>query len=242
MNPYAGEVLTLALCLCGISITYRFYGIVGIFSYNILGILVANIQVFKVVDFGFSQPFALGTTVMSTLFLTSDFITEKYGKNMAHQLVSLSFLAYFLFVSMLMITVFQHPPTPETAYSRSVQAALEQLFLPAPGFFLASLAAFFFSQRLDIGLYGFFKNKFPMSKTTLRAAVSSICATFFDNLIFSTLAWVVFHPSPLPLDAVVHTYIFNGFFFRVGLAVFNAPLVSLLGKVTPKYELYVPKR
>lgn len=237
MNPYVGEILTLFVSIAALIGAYRFYGLIGLYAYSILGVLLANIQVFKVVDLGLGNNFALGTTVMSTLFIASDFITEKHGATQARRLVNLTFIGYFLFVCLITITIKQTLPETASNYNIESQNALAHLFLPAPGFFVASLIAFILSQNVDISIYAFLKKNFANLGVFMRASTSSIIATFADNLIFSFLAWIVFHPNPLPLEVVLYTYVLNGFFLRVVLALLNAPIVRLLQKIEPRHAM-----
>lgn len=232
MNPYLGELLTLITCIGTLLAAYKAYGISGLYAYSLLGLIIANIQVFKVVDLGLGNAFALGTTVMSTLFIASDFITEKYGPTPARRLVNLSFAAYFVFMCLMMITIKQTLPDDATPYNIASQQSLEHLFLPTPGFFAASLIAFMISQNVDIGIYAFLKSR--VSYVFARASISSLIATFTDNLIFSVLAWIIFHPTPLAFEVVLYTYVFNGFLLRAFLALINAPVVKILALVEPR--------
>ncbi len=232
MNPYVGELLTLIICIGALIAAYRSYGITGLYAYSLLGLIVANIQVFKVVDLGLGNTFALGTTVMSTLFIASDLITEKYGAPSARRLVNLSFSAYFIFMCLMMITVNQTLPNEATPYNIASQKSLEHLFLPAPGFFAASLIAFGISQNVDIGVYAFLKTR--VSYVVARSSVSSLIATFIDNLIFSVLAWIIFHPTPLGFEVVFYTYVLNAYLMRAILALINAPIVKILTHIEPR--------
>src|ERR1700679_1491336 len=90
-----GEWLSVVLLLVLYSTIlglWRFFGIQGLYLYNILAVVIANIQVLKVSPFFLSpHPVALGTMLFSTTFLVSDILTEHHGTRIAKKGIILSF-------------------------------------------------------------------------------------------------------------------------------------------------------
>ena len=65
------------------------------YVYTVLAIIVANIQVLKIVNFPFFEnPIALGTILFSTTFLTTDILTEYYGVKSARKNILIGFLGF----------------------------------------------------------------------------------------------------------------------------------------------------
>jgi len=59
-------IITFVVCAIAILCLLRFYGIVGLYVYNVLALIVANIQVLRLTTFeSFAEPVALGTVLFS---------------------------------------------------------------------------------------------------------------------------------------------------------------------------------
>ena len=60
------------------------FGEIGLYIYSAIAIIVANIQVLKLVKFSFfSEPIALGTVLFASTFLCTDILAEYYGAKKA---------------------------------------------------------------------------------------------------------------------------------------------------------------
>ncbi|SVC77236.1 uncharacterized protein METZ01_LOCUS330090 [marine metagenome] len=74
----------LMFCLCVILLLLKLFGEAGMYIYTVIAVIGANIQVLKIVDFPFfSNLVALGTILFSSIFLTTDILTEYYGAKLA---------------------------------------------------------------------------------------------------------------------------------------------------------------
>ena len=77
-------IVFLFLCLSIIMILLKIFGEIGLYIYTIVAIIVANIQVLKIVKFSFfSDPVALGTILFASTFLCTDILSEYYSKEKA---------------------------------------------------------------------------------------------------------------------------------------------------------------
>ena len=91
-------LILLILSFFSILIFLKLFGEIGIYIYSIIAIIVANIQVLKIVDFPFFEnPIALGTVLFSSTFLCTDILTEYYGSKSARKNILLSFSGFLLF-------------------------------------------------------------------------------------------------------------------------------------------------
>jgi uncharacterized integral membrane protein (TIGR00697 family) len=159
---------------------------------------------------------ALGTIVFSSLFLCSDIINERYGKEAALKSMWLGFFAYFMTLVLMLITLgYTH------SSSSYFQEAVSFLLIPGPSLFLASLSAYFLGQYVDVILYHLIRLKTGQRYLWVRTLVSTVVAIFVDNTIFSLLAWYVFAVKPLAFTDIFWTYILGASVLRVVVSFGN---------------------
>ncbi len=225
LQQFSAEGLTLALFLCcGILILFmmRVFGAVGLMVYNSLAVVVANIQVHKASTFKFfHEPIALGTVVFASIFYVSSILTEYYGKAEAKKAVWLSF------AGMVLITVFMFFTLgfkPAVGYQES-HDAMCVLFLPAPALLISSLVAYVIGQQNDIWLFSLLSKLTAGKALWLRTFVSTLIATFLDNVVFSVLAWMIFSSHPLPWETVFFTYILGTYIISLFMAFMGIPFL-----------------
>lgn len=235
--PLIGEVFSWVIAAIALIMGYRLFSIYGLYTFIAAAVIIGNIQVYKIINSPAAlEPIGLGTALMSLTFVVTDFLTEWRGKATAQKAIYIGFFYYFLFVLLLGITVIVPLAEDATPFHQSAHAALKTLFLPAPGIFCASLIAYFSSQLLDVSIFAKLKQDWNGRNLGIRAFISSSIATLVDNAVFSILAWIVFHPHPLPFEIVCKTFILGGTVMRIFLSLINTPLVILLRKIKPAYE------
>lgn len=211
-------VLEVLLSSVSILLLLKYFGKVGLYLYGALATVLANYAVLKASPFSFSsEPIALGTGVFASVFLVTDILNEKWGKEAAQKMVVLSF------ISMLLMTGFQllfwlYPVAPSY---ENIQDAFDKIFMPLPKLFVASLMAYFFGQFVDIYVFVGIKKMTGDKWLWLRGALSTTLATFLDNFIFSILAWYVFSPGLFTFSQVMCTYVLGVFGLRVLLSIVN---------------------
>lgn len=224
--------LTFLCCVVFILSSMRFFGLVGLYAYNVLATITANIQVLKLAEFGFSpEPVALGTVIFATVFLVSDIITEHYGKKAAEKGVWLSFAMQVFMVIFMLLTIGHHPLPGDKAH-----IAIETLFLPSPRLLIASLTAFVLSQFFEIQIFYRLQKATSNKMLWLRTNVSSIIAALLDNIIFSTIAWMILAPTPVTLKSLIFTYILGTYLARVIVSLMSTPIIYLSYKCLPKND------
>lgn len=227
LQQFSAEGLTLALFVsCGILILLmmRFFGAAGLMVYSSLAIVIANIQVQKAATFEFfHEPIALGTVVFSSIFYVSDILTEYYGKATAKRAVWLSFAGMVLItVSMFFTMGFK----PALGYQET-HKAMCVLFLPAPALLISSLIAYVIGQLNDIWIFSILSKLTTGKALWLRTFVSTLIASFLDNVVFSVLAWMVFASHPLPWETVFFTYILGAYIIRLFMAFMGVPFLYI---------------
>lgn len=108
--------LMVLLAFGGLLVMLRYFGESGLYVFIALAIIAANIQVQKVVQFGFYlQPVALGTVLFSSSYLATDILNEYFGTRAARRGVMVGFAASIFWLCIMLLTVGYAPLTPEQA-------------------------------------------------------------------------------------------------------------------------------
>jgi uncharacterized integral membrane protein (TIGR00697 family) len=224
MSSLSGEVLSAVSFIIGVAIMLamlRMFGLVGLYVYSSAATITANIQVLKLMTLDVSsEPVALGTAVFSTIFLCNDIITEHYGKDAAKKSIWLSFITQILVTVTMLIAIGFKPVEGNKAHS-----AIMELFMPAPRLLLASLAAFVVSQLVNINVFQWFSGFYKEKKLWLRSNAALMISELIDNIIFSSLAWLILAPNPVSMSMLVYTYILGTYVLRVVFALFSTPII-----------------
>ncbi|HUX80659.1 MAG TPA: queuosine precursor transporter [Alphaproteobacteria bacterium] len=227
LQQQPAEVLTLILLVsCGLIILLmmRLYGSLGLMVYSSLAVVVANLQVQKATTYQFFQePVALGTVVFSSIFLVSSILTEYYGKAQARKAVWISFTGMIV-VSFLMLVTIGFKPAGGFYEPHNAMCVL---FFPVPALIVASLIAYAAGQFNDIWIFAALSRLTAGRFLWFRSFIATLIGAFIDNLIFSTLAWMVFAPNPLPWKTVLFTYVLGTYILRVFIAFVSIPFVYL---------------
>ena len=98
MNELLFFIAIIMNFLC-VTLAYKFFNKTGIYAWIALATVIANIEVVKCVDI-FGLPLTLGNVTYGSIFLASDILNEKYGREKAQKGVFLGFFA------LLILTVF----------------------------------------------------------------------------------------------------------------------------------------
>ena len=212
--------MTSILIILGL---FRYLGLHGLYAYNVIATILANIQVLKISQFKISpEPVALGTITFATIFLVSDMITEHYGKEAAKRSIWISFSAQIIVTILMILTLGHAPIIGDTGH-----AAMETLFMPSPRLVIASLVSFVISLMIDIQLYNAINRWTQHRFLWLRTSASTIVGALADNIIFSTLAWVILSPTPVSIQTLIYTYILGTYIARVLIAIASTPVMYL---------------
>lgn len=240
-----GECLSaglLAICYISILMLWRYFSTSGLYLYNIVAVIAANIQVFKTTPFFFSpEPVALGTLLFATTFLVSDILTEHKGLKVAQTGITLSFLAQII-MSVLMIITLAYPMegASDSEFSqhhvKAVQLSMYTLFAPSLRILLASLVSYLISQWVGIVIFKKLKTFTHNKLLWLRINASTLISGFIDNVLFSLLAWVVLSSHPVSLSTLIFTYILGTYVARVVVSVTSTPVIYLTHKFYPKKD------
>lgn len=238
-----------AFAFGGLLAMFRFFGAAGVYSYLILAMIGANLQVLKVVQFGFfPDPVALGTVLFSSTFLATDVLAEFYGPKAARKSIFIGFAGFLLWTVLLLLTLGFAPLTPEIAAETGTDWALPMhghmsaLFTPMPTLFLAGMISYLISQLFDVWVFDRIRTRTQGRLLWLRNNVSTALSGLLDNTVFSLLAWIVLAEEPLPLGTVIVTYILGTYVLRLAVAMLDTPFMYLarrLARDTADVKPYV---
>ncbi|HQU08557.1 MAG TPA: queuosine precursor transporter [Opitutales bacterium] len=239
--PACVGLLMLAVCIFSIWGFLYAFGESGLYVYTAVALIVGNIQVVKVIEVAFlPDPVAMGTVVYSSIFLSTNILSECYGPAKARRAIWLGFFAYACVTVLMLVTIGMRPlgehysVDEEWAWAMPTHTHLEAIFAPAPAVLIAGMFAFIISQLYDVWIYQRLRRWSKGKLLWLRNAVSYMVSALLDDVIFSILAWRVFTADPVPWDAVLYTYIFGTYVLRLIIGLFNIPIMYWVRAYMPK--------
>lgn len=182
---------------------YYFWGRIGLFISVILSLIIANIQVVKLIDL-FGLTTTLGNIVYASAFLATDILSELYSKKEAYKAVLLGFIALVIITLYMQIALLYVPAIDDVA-----QIHLEELFAFFPRITLASLCAYLSSQTIDVTLYHMFYHITKGNLLWFRNTASTLMSQFADTVIFTVVAFLHVYPTEILIELILTTYIFK---------------------------------
>ncbi|GEL76199.1 queuosine precursor transporter [Tenuibacillus multivorans] len=201
---------------------YRIFGKNGLLVWIGMSTVVANLQVLKMVEL-FGVTATLGNIVYGSIFLATDILNEKYGKNEARKAVWLGF-----FTLITMTIVMQIALRFEPAETDQVNGALQTLFDLVPQVAIGSLLAYIVSQNADVLIFSKLKEKFSSNRFLwLRNNLSSMTSQLLDTFIFCIIAfWGIFTTD----FSVWLELFFSTYFIKFIVAAFDTPFMYIAKK------------
>lgn len=201
----------------GVTVLFlKLFGKYGLFAMMIISSVLVNIQTIKTADI-FGMTLVLGTISYSSLYLTTDLMSELYGKKSSKLAVLMGFLALFFTMAFMQITLWMTPSATDFA-----QPALQTIFGLMPRLTAASIIAYLVSQNIDVNLYHFWKKLTNDKYLWLRNNGSTLISQFFDSVIFFHIAFFGTMPYSQLWTLVISTYI-----FKLIIAVIDTPFMYL---------------
>lgn len=194
----------------------KLFGKYGLFAMMIISSVLVNIQTIKTADI-FGMTLVLGTISYSSLYLTTDLMSELYGKKSSKLAVLMGFLALFFTMAFMQITLWMTPSATDFA-----QPALQTIFGLMPRLTAASIIAYLVSQNIDVNLYHFWKKLTNDKYLWLRNNGSTLISQFFDSVIFFHIAFFGTMPYSQLWTLIISTYI-----FKLIIAVIDTPFMYL---------------
>lgn len=206
-----------------ILMAYRYWGKVGLLLFVPLSVVLANIQVLKMMTL-FGIDTIMGNIAFGGVFLVSDILSEIEGKKYARKIVSIGFIT-MVFTTVVMNWAIAVKPAPADTF----QAHLVAIFgmnvteLSVVRITVASLIAFAISQLFDVWAYQFIRKWKPDYKDIwIRNNLSTIVGQVIDNSVFTVLAFAgVYGVKELFIIA------FSTYFLELFISVMDTPFVYI---------------
>ncbi|MFW5488078.1 MAG: queuosine precursor transporter [Desulfovibrio sp.] len=205
---------------------FRYFGRIGLYGLIVFNLIVCNIQVLKTIEL-FGVTTTLGNIMYASVFLSTDLLSEHYGREHAKKGVWLGFFMLVLTIIYMQLAI-HFVPAP----SDWVQPHIEAIYGFMPRIALASLAAYFLSQMHDVWAFHFWKDKTQGRHLWLRNNASTLVSQLLDSSIFCFIAFVGVYPWPVFWEILWTTYVIK---MIMGLA--DTPFIYLAGRLKPKEEL-----
>ncbi|MNJ44847.1 hypothetical protein D3C77_399150 [compost metagenome] len=204
-------ILFVLVNFCFFLACYWWFGKKGLYAWIGVATVIANIQVVKTIDM-FGIVMTLGNTLYVSLYLTSDLLNEKYGREEAKKAVWFGFFTLIMTtVLMQMVLVFN--PQPDDL----AQTSLQTIFGLMPRLALGSLTAYFISQFLDVRLYSWIRRFYPKpNQLWIRNNGSSMLSAFVDTVIFCSIAFLGEYTFSVWLEILFTTYIIKFVLTAIG--------------------------
>jgi len=213
---FVAAIVTFTL----VALISRKFGKEGLYAWIGMAVVVANLFVCKCVDvMGFST--TLGQILFGTVFLATDILTERFGKQAAKKAVWVGVSVNVAATILMQIALRFHPNDLDM-----VQDSMQNLFGLYPRVALASCSMFIFSNQLDIFLFSKLRKKTNGKFMWLRNNTATIISQCVENFFFYLIAFGGIYP-------------FMSLLSMTGVACVMEIIVSLLD--TPFLYLAVAK-
>jgi uncharacterized integral membrane protein (TIGR00697 family) len=230
-------VIELAIVFSLIPLVLRPFGAAGLYIFIAIGIIAANVQVLKAASFAFyAAPIPLGTVAFSATYIATDVLTEYYGRAVARKAVWLGFSAMLLMTVMMLLAMGYQPMSAEAAGEGMAWALpnhdhIAALYLPQATLLIAGMSSYLISQFNDIFVFQKIRHWTGRGQLWARACGSTAISALIDNIVFSTLAWMVFpwllgqHEQVVDLHTLVFTFILGTYWIRLAMAILEVPFI-----------------
>ena len=220
MNELLFFIAIIMNFLC-VTLAYKFFNKTRIYAWIALATVIANIEVVKCVDI-FGLPLTLGNVTYGSIFLASDILNEKYGREKAQKGVFLGFFALLILTVFTQIDLLYIPSSNDFA-----QNAMQTLFSLTPRICLGSMLAYLVSNTLDVYLYQGIRKIIPSDKFLwVRNNASTMTSQLVDTIIFTCIAFLGVFPLKTVIELCITTYV-----VKLIIALCDTPFLYIAKKI-----------
>lgn len=203
---------------------FKLFGKGGLYCWICVLVVICNIQTIKISEL-FGLTISLGNISYGALFLSTDILSEKYGKKSANEATKISFILMIIF-AVLMVLFLQYKPCDiDTS-----QEALLTIFGYIPRITIGSMLAYYTSQRYDAYLYNKLKKKY--NKVWLSNNVSTFISQLLDTFIFVSIAFYGTMGAKEIFELIITMIL-----FKWVIAILDTPFMILVTKIKNNKEL-----
>ena len=158
----------------------KFLGKEGLIGWIAIATILANVFTVKSALFSFGWGYTEGTVLFASVFLATDFLTERYGKEVANKGVLIGLISSLALIIFGQWQLF-YSPAP---WSIEMNEALSVVFGLSLRVTISSVVMYFIANRVDVWLYDKLKKKTKGKHMWLRNNVSTILCNCLENFFF----------------------------------------------------------
>ncbi|MFD0589468.1 queuosine precursor transporter [Paenibacillus sp. GCM10027627] len=185
---------------------FRMFGKKGLYAWIGFATVIANIQVTKTIEMSIGTlaiVMTLGNTIYTSIYMTTDLLNERYGQQAAKRAVWFGFFTLIASTILMQMTLAFVPQAEDFAHE-----PLTAIFGFLPQVAAGSMCAYFVSQFLDVRVFSYLKEKFPVrNQFWIRINGSSLVSQFVDSLVFCTIAFYKVHSFDIWIQIFLTTYL-----------------------------------
>ncbi len=205
----------------GVTLAYKLFSKTGIYAWIALATVIANIEVVKCVDI-FGLPLTLGNVTYGSIFLATDILNEKYGREKAQKGVFLGFFSLLVLTLFTQIDLLYIPSSNDFA-----QGAMQTIFALTPRICLGSMLAYLVSNTMDVFLYKKIRDILPSDKFLwVRNNAATMTSQLVDTILFTFIAFFGVFSLSIVLKLCFTTYV-----LKLIIAVCDTPFLYLAKRI-----------
>ena len=205
----------------GVTLAYKLFSKTGIYAWVALATVIANIEVVKCGDM-FGLPLTLGNVTYGSIFLATDILNEKYGREKAQKGVFLGFFSLLVLTLFTQIDLLYIPSSNDFA-----QGAMQTIFALTPRICLGSMLAYLVSNTMDVFLYKKIRDILPSDKFLwVRNNAATMTSQLVDTILFTFIAFFGVFPLSIVLKLCFTTYV-----LKLIIAVCDTPFLYLAKRI-----------
>ena len=207
-------------------IFFRLFGKKGLYCWNVLATVAANIEVAMLI-YAFGMEQTLGNILFASTFITTDIISENYGKKDANYAVKTGIAASVAFIIITRFWMYFIPSENDF-----VTPAVREVFANTPRIMIAGLSVYAIVQFWDIWVYhkiwDWTTKKFGVAKKYLwvRNNGSTLSSQLINAVLFNVFAFWGIYDTKTLISIILSTY---AIYFVTSLA--DTPLAYAARKI-----------
>lgn len=225
-------VLSIFIYFGGLIGLYKLFGMLGLYIWNAIALVLANIEVLLLVD-AFGLTMTLGNVCFATTFLVTDLLSEKYGKKAANRAVITGFIVSAMYVVISQLWLAFSPSSGDFVFE-----SFNNIFSASPRIVFAGLAVYIVSQFIDIRIYHFIwnitKKKDSDSSKYLwvRNNGSTLISQLINAVLFNVIAFYQVFSNDELISIIASTYI-----IYIVISLIDTPFLYFTRKIKPLVEI-----
>ncbi len=200
-------IASLVVIYGGVMLFYRLAGTAGLYAFNVIATILANIEVLILVE-AFCMEMPLGNVLFASTFLITDILSENHGRKAANRAVMLGTMGAIMFVVISQMWLL-YTPGPSDWASPSFQA----LFTNTPRLVIASLLVYAVTQVFDVWLYhrwwAWTERRFGDKRRALwlRNNGSTLISQLFNTVLYTLLAFGGMYTPEVLISIIASSYV-----------------------------------